>query len=97
MEVDLLSPRGPHEFACTCLVTEILAPHPYGRIWLVNYLRDYQVDHERERRLQAVTVARALDGLATEQAGHVIVAGTWMPTKPLTASGSGPVGMSSMT
>src|SRR5215213_9484956 len=54
-------------------VTEILAPQPYGRIWLANYLPDYQVDHERERRLQAVTLARVLDGLAAEQAGHVIV------------------------
>jgi hypothetical protein len=56
-------------------VTEILAPHPYGRIWLANHLPDYQVDHERERRLQAVTVARALDALAAEEPGHVIVAG----------------------
>ena len=75
VEVDLHVTERTHEFACTCLVTEILAPQPYGRIWLANYLPDYQVDHERERRLQAVTLARALDGLAAEQAGHVIVAG----------------------
>jgi exonuclease III len=75
VEVDLHVTERTHEFACTCLVTEILAPQPYGRIWLANNLPDYQVDHERERRLQAVTLARALDGLAAEQAGHVIVAG----------------------
>src|SRR5215213_9605941 len=75
VEVDLHVTERTHEFACTCLVTEILAPQPYGRIWLANYLPDYQVDHERERRLQAVTLARVLDGLAAEQAGHVIVAG----------------------
>jgi endonuclease/exonuclease/phosphatase family metal-dependent hydrolase len=75
VEVDLHVTERTHEFACTCLVTEILAPHPYGRIWLANHLPDYQVDHERERRLQAVTVARALDALAAEEPGHVIVAG----------------------
>jgi exonuclease III len=75
VEVDLHVTERTHEFACRCLVTEILAPHPYGLIWLANHLPNYQVDHERERRLQAVTVARALDALAAEEPGHVIVAG----------------------
>jgi hypothetical protein len=38
------------DFACTCLVTEILAPQPFGRIWVANHFPDYQLDHERERR-----------------------------------------------
>jgi hypothetical protein len=68
VELDLHVTERTHEFACTCLVTEILAPQPYGRIWLANHLPDYQVDHERERRLQAVVVARALDN--------------WLPRRP---------------
>jgi hypothetical protein len=75
MEIDLHVTERTHEFACTCLVTEILAPQPYGRIWLANHNLDYQLDHERERRLQAVAVARALDAWAAETPGHVIVAG----------------------
>ena len=75
MEIDLHVTERTHEFACTSLVTEILAPRPYGRIWLANHLPDYQLDHERERRLQAVTVARAIAALAAETPGHVIVAG----------------------
>lgn len=97
VEVDLHVTERTHEFACTCLVTEILAPQPYGRIWLANHLPDFQVDHERERRLQAVTVARrSMDWLPMRRAMSSSL-GTWMPMKPRTASGSGPVGMSLMT
>ena len=78
-------------------MTEILALQPYGRIWLANHLPDYQLDHEREFRLQAVAVARALDALAAETPGHVIVAGDMDADEAADTSGSGTVGMSSMS
>jgi endonuclease/exonuclease/phosphatase family metal-dependent hydrolase len=74
-ELDLHLTERTHDFACTCLVTEVLAPEPLGRIWVANHFPDYQLDHERERRLQTVTVARRLEALLAESPGHVIVAG----------------------
>lgn len=75
LEVDLRVTDRTHDFPCTCLVTEILAPQPYGRIWVANHFPDYQLDHERERRRQTVTAARTLESLVAETPGHVIVAG----------------------
>ena len=40
-----------------------------------NHFPDYQLDHERERRLQAAAVAGELESLARQSPGHVIVAG----------------------
>lgn len=74
-EVDLHLTERTDDFACTCVVTEILAPPPYGRVWVANHFPDYQLDHERERRLQTVAVARILESLVKESRGHVIVAG----------------------
>jgi endonuclease/exonuclease/phosphatase family metal-dependent hydrolase len=74
-EIDLNVTDRTGDFACTCLVTEVLAPEPLGRIWVANHFPDYQLDHERERRLQTVKVARALEGLLAESPGHVIIAG----------------------
>jgi endonuclease/exonuclease/phosphatase family metal-dependent hydrolase len=74
-ELDLHLTERTHDFACTCLVTEVLAPEPLGRIWVANHFPDYQLDHERERRLQTVTAARRLEELVAESPGHVVVAG----------------------
>jgi endonuclease/exonuclease/phosphatase family metal-dependent hydrolase len=74
-EIDLHLTERTHDFACTCLVSEIVAPEPLGRIWVANHFPDYQLDHERERRLQTVTAARRLESLVAESPGHVIVAG----------------------
>ncbi|MFC7465016.1 endonuclease/exonuclease/phosphatase family protein [Brachybacterium sp. GCM10030252] len=51
IEVDLNVTDRTGEFACTCLITEILAPAPLGRLWVANHFPDYQLDHERERCL----------------------------------------------
>lgn len=75
LEVEINVTERTSDFACTCLITEVLAPVPLGRIWVANHFPDYQLDHERERRLQAVTVARTLEQLILEKPGHVIVAG----------------------
>lgn len=74
-EVDFHLTERTHDFACTCLVTEVLAPEPFGRIWVANHFPDYQLDHERERCRQSVAAARKLDELVSEKPGHVIVAG----------------------
>lgn len=75
LEIDLNVTERTGDFACTCLVTEILAPSPLGRIWVAKHFPDYQLDHERERRLQTVKVARRLEQLVRDKPGHVIVAG----------------------
>lgn len=74
-EVDLHLTDRTGDFACTSLVTEVHAPQPLGRIWVANHFPDYQLDHERERRLQTAAVARALEELVEESPGHVIIAG----------------------
>jgi endonuclease/exonuclease/phosphatase family metal-dependent hydrolase len=75
VELDLKVTPRTHDFASTGLITEILAPAPVGRIWLVNHLPDWQLNHEAERRLQAVVTARAVEDLVAERPGHAIVAG----------------------
>ena len=75
LEVDLHVTERTEEFACTTLVTEILAPEPLGRIWLANHLPSWEPDLEHERCLQALAAARELDRLADERPGHVVVAG----------------------
>jgi endonuclease/exonuclease/phosphatase family metal-dependent hydrolase len=74
-EVDLQLGRRTARFAATSLITEILAPEPFGRIWLCNHLPDYRLDREAERRTQARRTASALEELAVLWPGHVIVAG----------------------
>src|SRR6185437_12257828 len=46
-EVDFHLTDRTSDFACTCLVTEVLAPPPWGRVWVANHFPDYQLDHER--------------------------------------------------
>ncbi|GAA2333849.1 endonuclease/exonuclease/phosphatase family protein [Streptomyces kunmingensis] len=75
VEVDLNLTDRTGDFACTCLITEILAPHPLGRIWVAHHFPDYQLDHELERCLQAAAVARKLEELVKESPGHVVIAG----------------------
>lgn len=74
-EIDFRLTERTREFACTCLVTEIAAPQPLGRIWVANHFPDYQLDHERERCLQSLAAARQLESLVAGSPGHVIVAG----------------------
>jgi endonuclease/exonuclease/phosphatase (EEP) superfamily protein YafD len=74
-EVDLKLTERTGDFACTSLITEVLAPAPIGRVWVANHFPDWQLDHERERRLQTVAAARALETALQESPGHVIVAG----------------------
>lgn len=72
-ELDLHLTERTSDFACTCLITEILAP--WGRLWVANHFPDYQVDHERERCLQTVLAAQRLEELVAESPGDVVVAG----------------------
>jgi endonuclease/exonuclease/phosphatase family metal-dependent hydrolase len=74
-EVDFHLTERTDDFACTCLVTEVLAPEPLGRIWVANHFPDFQLDHERERRVQSVAAARQLEEIVATAPGHVIVAG----------------------
>ncbi|MFI6350634.1 endonuclease/exonuclease/phosphatase family protein [Streptomyces sp. NPDC050560] len=75
LEIDLNLTDRTGDFACTCLVTEVLAPRPLGRVWVANHFPDYQLDHEPERVLQAAAVARRLEDLVAASPGHVVIAG----------------------
>lgn len=70
-EVDLhLTPRTAG-FACTTLIAEVEAP--VGPLLLANHVPSWQLDFERERELQALAAARALEELAGSR--HVVLAG----------------------
>jgi endonuclease/exonuclease/phosphatase family metal-dependent hydrolase len=63
------------DFDCTAIIAEIDAPAPFGPFLLVNHFPDYQVDHERERELQTVLVARAIEDRIARQPTHVLLSG----------------------
>ena len=79
-ELDLrLTPRTRESqaasFPCGALLAEVAVPAPIGRVVFVNHFPSYQVDYEQERSLQAVAVARAIEGFAADSVRHVVVAG----------------------
>jgi exonuclease III len=49
LEIDPQVTERTAGFASTCLVSEIAAPEPLGRIWLANHLPDWQLDHEHRQ------------------------------------------------
>jgi endonuclease/exonuclease/phosphatase family metal-dependent hydrolase len=71
-ELDLNVTPRTGDFACTALVARVDAPPPFDGLLLVNHFPDYQPDHEHERELQAVAVARFLGRRAEP---HVVLAG----------------------
>jgi endonuclease/exonuclease/phosphatase family metal-dependent hydrolase len=74
-EVDLQLSERTADFACTALATEVTAPDPIGRVWLVNNFPSWQLDQEAERTRQAAETARALQRLLSQYPGHAVVAG----------------------
>ncbi len=69
-EVDLhVTPRTAG-FACTTLITEL--DTPVGSLVFANHLPSWQLQFERERELQALAAAQALEEL---DADHVVLAG----------------------
>lgn len=74
-EPDLNVTSRTGDFACTALFAEIDAPTPIGPLLIINHFPDYQVDHERERELQTVFIARLVEDRIARRPTHVIVAG----------------------
>jgi endonuclease/exonuclease/phosphatase family metal-dependent hydrolase len=74
-EPDLNVTSRTGDFACTTLIAEIDAPDPFGPVLLVNHFPDYQVDHERERELQTVLVARFIEDRLRQRPSHVLLSG----------------------
>jgi endonuclease/exonuclease/phosphatase family metal-dependent hydrolase len=69
-EVDLhVTPRTAG-FACTTLIVEI--DTPVGSLIFANHVASWQLQFERERELQALAAAKALEEL---DADHVVLAG----------------------
>lgn len=92
LEVNLqVSPRTG-DFACTSLVTEIIAPEPFGRIWLVNHLPDWQLDHEHERQLRRSPPREPSNVWWPRHRGTCSWPETSMPIRTRPACGSGPGG-----
>jgi endonuclease/exonuclease/phosphatase family metal-dependent hydrolase len=60
-------------FPCVALMAEVETP--VGRVLLVNHLPNFQLDMERERELQAVAVARAIEEAVGGRDLHVVLAG----------------------
>lgn len=81
-ELDLSVTDRTGDFACTALAVVVEAPAPVGPVLVVNHFPDYQLDHERERELQAVVVARFLAGRDDR---HVVLLGD-MDAEPDAAS-----------
>ncbi|HVV24032.1 MAG TPA: endonuclease/exonuclease/phosphatase family protein [Pseudonocardiaceae bacterium] len=75
VEVDLHVSERTAGFACTSLITELFAPAPIGRVLVVNNLPSWRLALERERELQAVRTARAVEEMLVDRPAHVIVAG----------------------
>lgn len=74
-ELDLNVTSRTGEFACTSLIAEIETPPPFGPVLLVNHLPDWQLDHEHERELQAVVVAKTIEEIVARRTMHVVIAG----------------------
>jgi endonuclease/exonuclease/phosphatase family metal-dependent hydrolase len=74
-ELDLNVTSRTGKFACTALLAKVQAPAPIGPVLVVNHLPDWQLDHERERELQAVVVARAIEELLADEDRRVVLAG----------------------
>jgi endonuclease/exonuclease/phosphatase family metal-dependent hydrolase len=69
-EVDLhVTPRTAG-FACTTLIAEL--DTPLGSLIFANHVASWQLQFERERELQALAAARALEEL---DADHIVLAG----------------------
>jgi endonuclease/exonuclease/phosphatase family metal-dependent hydrolase len=74
-EVDLNVTLRTDDFACTTLLAEVRAPDPIGRVLFVDHVPNWQLDYERERELQAVTAARAVEDRVSGRDIHVVFAG----------------------
>jgi endonuclease/exonuclease/phosphatase family metal-dependent hydrolase len=80
-EVDLrVTSRTQGEFPCVALLAEVAAPEPVGPLLFANHNPNFGLDFERERELQAVTAARAIEELVARRRLHVVVAGDFDTT-----------------
>jgi endonuclease/exonuclease/phosphatase family metal-dependent hydrolase len=69
-----LGPRTA-DFPVTTLIAEVEAPEPVGPLLFVNHLPSWKPQLERERELQTVAAARAVEQLVAERPRHVVLAG----------------------
>jgi len=74
-ELDLNVTSRTGDFACTALIAEIETPPWFGPVLLVNHFPDWQLNHEHERELQAVVVAKAIEEIISRRTMHVVLSG----------------------
>jgi endonuclease/exonuclease/phosphatase family metal-dependent hydrolase len=72
-EVDLQLPPRTSDFPAITLIAELDAPAPVGPLLFVNHLPSWKPELEREREVQTVKAARAVQELAGDRA--VVLAG----------------------
>jgi endonuclease/exonuclease/phosphatase family metal-dependent hydrolase len=74
-EVDLHLTSRVAGFPAVTLIADVEAPPPYGRLLFADHVPNGKPDFERERELQAVAAARAIEALLHEGIGHTVVGG----------------------
>jgi endonuclease/exonuclease/phosphatase family metal-dependent hydrolase len=75
-EVDLhVTPRTDGVFPSVTVLAEVDAPDPVGPLLFANHNPNFELEFERERELQAVTAARAIEQLVGGRRLHVVLAG----------------------
>lgn len=74
-EVDLHLTTRTMEYSCGTLIAEVNAPEPFGPLLLVCHGPSWPWWAERERELQAVAAASAIEQLVWGREVHVLVGG----------------------
>jgi endonuclease/exonuclease/phosphatase family metal-dependent hydrolase len=60
---------------CATVVAEVLAPPPWGPLWIVHHKPSWPYGYEAERELQALRAARFVEELLPDPATHVVLLG----------------------
>jgi endonuclease/exonuclease/phosphatase family metal-dependent hydrolase len=74
-EVDLRVTNGHTTYPLSALLAEVDLPRPVGKVLMVAFPPDHEPDHERERELQVLRVARRVEDLIAGSQTHTILLG----------------------
>lgn len=79
-EVDLHVTPRTDDYACGTVIADIAAPDSFGRLLMAFHGSSWAWWAERERELQAVSVARRIEELVADEPAHVVVGGDFNAT-----------------
>jgi endonuclease/exonuclease/phosphatase family metal-dependent hydrolase len=60
---------------CATVAAEVLAPPPWGPLWIVHHKPSWPYGYEAERELQALRTARFVEEMLPDPATHVVLLG----------------------